>query len=90
MLGLPGLAKRDRMGAEMGEEESNTGVWEGRMCALSVQRSGTRDSVLGDAWLKGVVAVFDVGGEFCFVFWSEGRGCTGYRGSRANVGQIMR
>ena len=52
------------MGTGIGEEELSPGVGEGRMCALSMQRSGTGDSVLGDAWLKGVVAVFDVGGEF--------------------------
>jgi hypothetical protein len=56
------------MGARMGEEESNAGVREGGMCVLSVLRSGTGDSVLGDAWLKGVVAVFDVGGECYLLF----------------------
>jgi hypothetical protein len=68
VLGLPGSVKKDRMDAGMGEVESNAGVGEGRMCALSVQRSGTGDSVLGDAWLKGVIAVFDVSGELCFLF----------------------
>ncbi len=36
---------------------------------LAVQRQGDGDAVLGDAWLKNVVAVFDVGGEYCGVGW---------------------
>jgi len=84
-----GSVKRDRMGAGTGEEELNAGARDGRMCVLSVLRSGTGDSVLGDAWLKGVVAVFDVGGECCLLFGLRGevRECTTFL--RANLGQIM-
>lgn len=31
------------------------------ICTLAVQRQGAGDAVLGDSWLKGVLAVFDVG-----------------------------
>ncbi|KAF1953788.1 acid protease [Byssothecium circinans] len=34
---------------------------EGRMCTLAVQRRGGGDAVLGDSWLKNVLAVFDLG-----------------------------
>jgi hypothetical protein len=72
--------KKDGMGTGMGEEESNAGFREGRVCVLSVMRSGTGDSVLGDAWLKGVVAVFDVGGECYLLFDLRGERLEGYMG----------
>jgi hypothetical protein len=63
-----GWAKRDRMGAggtygdwRNGEEQVQGERKENRMCSLSVQRAGVGESVLGDAWLKNVVAVFDLG-----------------------------
>ncbi|KAF2641084.1 acid protease [Massarina eburnea CBS 473.64] len=49
------------------EEEGGDGKWkrrglgEGRLCTLAVQRQGAGDAVLGDSFLKNVLAVFDLG-----------------------------
>ena len=52
------------------EDLMGRGWWGGKgrgLCTLAVQRQGDGDAVLGDAWLKSVVAVFDVGGKFVFL-----------------------
>jgi hypothetical protein len=63
------------------EEQSQ---WRGRLCVVQMQRQGLGDTVLGDAFLRGVVAVFDVGGKLRMFFLIAVRGGEeGMRGKSA-------